>query len=140
MDVIMNKEQVKAIITEYINDSTVKYAVMIDGDWGSGKTYLCKEMMEKRGRDGKRWAYVSLYGVKSISDIAKKMFFQIFGEKYSSLVKGSGTAFNMLANIFTMTIDQKINLDFSKIVKQLENIDLKKGLFVLTIWKDVKSQ
>ena len=32
-------------ITNYISDSIYKYAVLIDGDWGSGKTWFIKNIL-----------------------------------------------------------------------------------------------
>ena len=36
----MYGEELKGVIEEYLRDSRAEYAVMIDGDWGSGKTYF----------------------------------------------------------------------------------------------------
>ena len=51
------------------------YAVMITGDWGSGKTHLVKNICEEIGnRDDLKIYYVSLYGLCSTSQIDDLIF------------------------------------------------------------------
>lgn len=38
----MTEQQIKEEILRYIKDQTYNYAVLIDGEWGSGKTYFVK--------------------------------------------------------------------------------------------------
>lgn len=69
----------KEIITEierYLSDTSYNYAVMIDGDWGCGKTYFVKNGLskaiaehEKESKTPRKAVYVSLYGHKTILDI-----------------------------------------------------------------------
>lgn len=69
----------KDIITEierYLSDTSYNYAVMIDGDWGCGKTYFVKHGLtdaihehEKGSEKPRKPLYISLYGHKSILDI-----------------------------------------------------------------------
>ena len=70
----MNSAQdiVKAIKT-YIDTPNTKYAVMIDGEWGCGKTYLWENTIYKT--IGKKEAiYVSVFGLKDIKDIENELF------------------------------------------------------------------
>ena len=85
----MYGEELKGVIEEYLRDSRAEYAVMIDGDWGSGKTYfLTHSLMDiiqniDNGKSKPRkYAYVSLYGVKSISEVSKEIMFQCLGNKH----------------------------------------------------------
>jgi hypothetical protein len=41
----MYGDELKSVIEEYLRDSKAEYAVMIDGDWGSGKTYFLKHSL-----------------------------------------------------------------------------------------------
>ena len=36
----MTEHQIQEEILRYINDESYNYAVLIDGEWGSGKTYF----------------------------------------------------------------------------------------------------
>ncbi|MBY0559320.1 P-loop NTPase fold protein [Hyphomicrobium sp.] len=46
------------------------YAVMVNGPWGIGKSFNVKNHLQKLKANGKKIAYVSLYGAKSTDDIA----------------------------------------------------------------------
>ena len=43
----MRDDEIKGVIKEYLNNPKAEYAIMIDGAWGSGKTYfLTHSLME----------------------------------------------------------------------------------------------
>lgn len=69
-------------ILAYIEDERYRQAVVIDGEWGSGKTFFVKEKLLASLEEAlphKRIYYISLYGIAS-SD-------QIVDEIYSSMVE-----------------------------------------------------
>ncbi len=82
----MNGEIIKKRILDYIQDDSARYAVMIDGSWGSGKTYfyenelkdeISKNESGKSIRERKHNIYISLYGVDSIETLSKKLLTEI---------------------------------------------------------------
>lgn len=50
------------------------YAVMLDGPWGSGKTWFISRYKEKLEKDQKKTIYVSLYGLSSTHEIDQAIF------------------------------------------------------------------
>src|SRR5262249_32584846 len=46
-----------------------RYAVMINGPWGVGKTYLVKEFLKETIREPDKYVYVSLFGLASLDEI-----------------------------------------------------------------------
>ena len=61
----MNDEIIINQLVEYIKEERYNQAVMIDGDWGSGKTYFVKEKLVKKLQNEipeKKTYYISLYG------------------------------------------------------------------------------
>lgn len=79
---------VKAVKT-YIETPDTKYAIMIDGDWGCGKTYLWKNIILPEV--GKSDAiYVSMFGLRDINDIENEMFraLSIVGTDEGGILKG----------------------------------------------------
>lgn len=82
-----NTEQLKQAIQSYIEDRTYDYAIMINGLWGSGKSYFIKhEIVENQRFCKKSFIYVSLYGIKTIQELNKQIFIQdIFGNKEPEL-------------------------------------------------------
>lgn len=71
-------------IMDYVKSKNTDYAIMIDGKWGSGKTYFwtkeLKPTIESTYYDQYNMystIYVSLYGLTSIEEINKKVFFEL---------------------------------------------------------------
>lgn len=88
---ILKDDDVVSIVIKYIDENLYNYAVMIDGDWGCGKTYFVKEYLidkieqnetEKKKKDEdyiiKRIVYISLYGVKSVEEVSKQVFMESY--------------------------------------------------------------
>ncbi|HFJ9454144.1 TPA: P-loop NTPase fold protein [Bacillus tropicus] len=61
-------------ILDYIESDITEYAVLLNGRWGSGKTYFWEYVLkEKIEGTGKKTIYVSLYGINSIDEISKRI-------------------------------------------------------------------
>ena len=74
-------------IKYYIDTNFYNYAVMIDGAWGSGKTYFVKNVLLKKIESNeKRLLYVSLYGVSDIQKLGKKLYLDYLLKDKSKLV------------------------------------------------------
>src|SRR5258708_4230084 len=54
------------------------YAVMINGPWGIGKTYLVKEFLRQFFEQDKKYVYVSLFGLSTIDEIDAALFQAIY--------------------------------------------------------------
>lgn len=126
----MYGEELKGVIEEYLRDSKAEYAVMIDGDWGSGKTYfLTHSLMDliqniDNGKSEQRkYAYVSLYGVKSISEVSKEIMFQCLGNKHSGKLKAANAVIGTASNILTASLGA-VNIDLSKMEEILPQINI----------------
>jgi hypothetical protein len=65
-------------LTDYLNMKTSpNFAVMIKGEWGSGKTWFIKDYVEKMKTLEKKLIYISLYGLTEISNIDDEIFCQL---------------------------------------------------------------
>lgn len=53
------------------------YAVLLKGNWGTGKTWFLKETLSELVVDRKQYLYVSLYGVTSFDEIESEFFRQL---------------------------------------------------------------
>ena len=69
-------------ILDYVKSDYTDYAIMINGEWGSGKTYFwnnkIKNKIESLHVNGKKFTtiYMSLYGISNLEDISKKIFIE----------------------------------------------------------------
>ncbi len=69
-------------ILDYVRADYTDYAIMINGEWGSGKTYFwnhkIKNKIESLQLNGKNYTtiYMSLYGISNLEEISKKIFIE----------------------------------------------------------------
>ncbi len=92
----MNGEEIIQEIKRYIKDDVYNYAVLIDGEWGSGKTFFVQnelkkeienEVIDEKVVDVK---YISLYGCKSIEDVKENITWEFIGDLHKQ--KGENTS------------------------------------------------
>lgn len=109
------------IITDYLKNDSTDYAILINGDWGCGKTYYltnafksniskvaaphnaitkktsmirsCIKKIQKEDNSRKyKMAYVSLYGLSSADDFFQRVFFGVNGWANVGLIHFLGTS------------------------------------------------
>ena len=75
-------EELVESILDYIRADYTDYAIMINGEWGSGKTYFWNNKIRKKidtmKLNGKQYTtiYMSLYGISNLEEISKKIFIE----------------------------------------------------------------
>lgn len=88
-------------ILDYIRSDYTDYAIMLNGEWGSGKTYFwnhkIKPKIESMQLNGKRYTaiYMSLYGISNLEEISKKIFIettQLMDQNLKRYMDASGTS------------------------------------------------
>lgn len=75
-------EELIESILDYVRADYTDYAIMINGEWGSGKTYFwnnkVRSKIESLQLNGRKYStiYMSLYGISNLEDISKKIFIE----------------------------------------------------------------
>ena len=108
-------EEIINTVTNYISDSIYKYAILVDGDWGSGKTWFIKNILMPHideyiksnnfNSKYKKTIYLTLNGLEAVNEISAKLFFCIFHEgknvtkKISSIVNALLKGGNVNINV-----------------------------------------
>ena len=75
-------EELVESILDYVRADYTDYAIMINGEWGSGKTYFWNNKIRKKidsmQLNGKQYTtiYMSLYGISNLEEISKKIFIE----------------------------------------------------------------
>ncbi|MGK8607633.1 P-loop NTPase fold protein [Bacillus thuringiensis] len=79
----MNQSIVESI-KDYVKQNGTNYALVLNGTWGSGKTYFWKkylmdEIKEISNTDNENYEpiYISLYGLANIMDIQNKLLLNL---------------------------------------------------------------
>lgn len=135
----MNSNEIVDAVINYVRDENAKYAVLIDGAWGSGKTYLYEnylvdaiDSIEVGKDERKRNVYISLYGISNIDSLAKQLI-----TNYLIYVKGNGNKIvknglkplagiiGVVSSAFSFSIGS-VSADLSSVFEKIENnIDVK---------------
>ncbi len=69
-------------ILDYVRADYTDYAIMINGEWGSGKTYFwnnkIRNKIDSLTFNGKKYTtiYMSLYGISNLEEISKKIYIE----------------------------------------------------------------
>lgn len=142
MSKYFTKEEIKNVIVGYVSDDRYSQAVLLDGKWGSGKTFFVKNDLTtallavekndedtsakasgKEKQDNKRFQVfsISLYGISKVSDIQDKIYYEWLKQHSDKMIKKLGTVGEFLV--------QGINALGSGAVNLLERkLDIEQGL------------
>ena len=95
MNLEEKRTRLKSLLEESIRAGKVGTAIAITGSWGVGKTYFWKKLLEEQLSEehiykkdnvfNRKYAYVSLFGLESLSDLKTNIYSNI--ENYHSTVE-----------------------------------------------------
>ena len=139
---LSDNEVVKAI-REYIDNHIYNYAVLIDGQWGCGKTYFIKNILMKelsdhieqnKNQDYKNIIYISLYGIKNTNEISKQIYVNVIDktkENDSEGVKKIKSICSSGVKIFADVINNATGVNLLENINILDNfIDMSKYILI----------
>lgn len=105
----MTEKQITEEILRYLKDESYNYAVLIDGEWGSGKTFfvnntLTKEINKQEANlnTNRSVKYISLYGCKDMADVQENIawsFAEDARKKIKNRMKWGTTVEKVSSNI-----------------------------------------
>ena len=74
----MTYDEMNSFILNYLKNDITGRAIMLTGEWGTGKSYYVKESLKPfLEGERKKCAIVSLYGLSDVSEISKALFFEL---------------------------------------------------------------
>jgi hypothetical protein len=82
-----------------------RFAVLLNGPWGIGKTFLLKSFLDALGNGEKNYVYVSLYGLTSLDDIDEALFRAMYPVLYTKGAKLAGRAAKAVARFLRVDMD-----------------------------------
>lgn len=129
-----NREKIIKSIQVYINENMSDYAIMINGAWGSGKTYFVKNELIPELEQDKPVIYISLFGIKTIDDLVNVMSLHILNI-YSN--ERAQKRANLNGNSFRQINSRNIS-STSKVTTTLMSL-ISKGLKLVPKGEDTKA-
>ena len=129
----MNDEKILDILNKYIENPKMQYAILIDGDWGSGKTYFIKN---KFVSNNKNIIYIPLNGIKNREDIDKKIYYKILENNMPKKVKKikNSTALKKTSRVVYSISNKIIKNIFGIDISEIKNIDISE---IISLFKDI---
>ena len=74
----MNTENIEKIFTDYLTTDKTQYAILLNGSWGSGKTYFWKYNLDKIAIQKEfKTIYISLNGISKIEILDHQLFIKL---------------------------------------------------------------
>lgn len=119
-------------IDDYMKNP-LKYALLLDGAWGSGKTYFVQNQLKNINT-----TYISLNGISSLNNISLQMIYQLIDNKpmkkktiLNKLLKDKDNkVIGTVGSILVSYVESKVNVSFSELIKLVGNIDFKDKLII----------
>ena len=120
----MNKDELTNSILAYIDEVKTDYAILINGEWGSGKTFFIRNQLfnevKKKYPSALCCVHVSLNGLENLDEIYQKIVVGLLSNQ-----KVAGIGFGMLKTLLELDIEiPKIGLKTKNIVNVLKNTSL----------------
>lgn len=134
----MTNEELNSYILHYLTEDKTNSAIMLTGDWGTGKSYYIqhslKPFLEKDENGKHSCVIVSLYGLKDTAEISKGIYLGTRLKILNTVSESAATAkfagrtiVKGLAGFFGVDLSQ----DEKSLLKLYESVDLTGKLIVL---------
>ncbi|MCM1050208.1 MAG: KAP family NTPase [Clostridiales bacterium] len=146
---ILTDDEIVDVLINYVDENIYNYAVMIDGEWGCGKTYFIKERLcgelkkhekdkaeKQQGYKSKGIIYLSLYGVQSLEEVSKQILMESYltkaGRAKGFLKKGTEITGKMLPVLFDILKPvTRLELESKNLLDALEGFfSLKESILI----------
>ena len=132
----LTEKEITKELDDYIYNVSIKYAVLLNGGWGSGKTYFIegyiKKLEEKyelnkndKTTKYKKPVYVSLYGLSDISELKNKIALSLIkNKKIKQLMPFLDVGIEIGSDLASKhTFIQNSDSKFKRIIRALHKID-----------------
>lgn len=122
----MSSKELESAIINYLENKETEYAIMINGEWGCGKTYFWQsKIVPHLKKLNKKVVYVSLYGLKSTVEIDSLLLLELIPYLKNQKDSFKGLKSFLEAATSLLKIDSKIKdfiLEITK-YKLLDSLD-----------------
>ena len=139
----MDRNEIVQAVQSYIRNDSAKYALLINGAWGSGKTFLYENYLvdaisdiEVGKNERKSNIYISLYGVSSIEALSKQLLtsYLVYAKANGSEIAKKGVKpvagiLGVVSKAFSFSIGS-FSADFSEAIQGISDLIEAKNMVV----------
>ena len=132
----MTNVELTRYIKHYIEKDKTKSAIMLSGDWGTGKShYIQHELIPELQKEGSvHCVTVSLYGLKTVNEISKSIYLELRAKALQDKGEAAATG-KMVGKTVVKGITSFFGIDLSVSEEDMqqiyESIDLSGKLIIL---------
>ncbi len=134
----MTDSQIITEIERYLDDQTYNYAVLIEGEWGCGKTYFANtklkeaiEAKETKKDNPRSIRYISLYGCKNMQEIYESIAMSFVKEAFNKKDKKFPEKGSTIAKTILYGLKEKFLPEFSIVEMIGEFASSEKNIFII---------
>ena len=139
----MTYDEMNSFILNYLKNDITGRAVMLSGEWGSGKSYYVKTKLKSFLEDKDNGKYkcviVSLYGLSDTSEISKAIYTELRSFKFkkkNEVLTTAGVAASVVPKTVFNAMTSRVGYDIGQVSdkqmqKVYDSINLNKKLLVL---------
>lgn len=99
-------EKLKTYIKEWVNaPHSPKFAIMLEGPWGSGKTFLVNELIKDNDLTPRKRIYISLFGINSVRDFESQLSLAAMTKTEKLVRQGLGFASSLISGSLSLQND-----------------------------------
>lgn len=108
-------------IKKYLATEFTTYALLLDGEWGSGKTHFISNTLAEALSNTKfSIRYISLNGVSDLNEVKKKIFFELMSERGKKVKQSAVFAGRLLESVAPLNGVLQVGSNFIKQIRSVE--------------------
>ncbi|QOW10605.1 hypothetical protein Q73A0000_09585 [Kaistella flava (ex Peng et al. 2021)] len=112
---------IESVFKNYLQKEKTDYSLLINGEWGSGKTFFFKNRLTNIAAELKyKTVYLSLNGITSIDTIDYNLKIKLIPFLNKLDVKKAASIGNLAKNVLFQLVKGKYDIDPDKIIKDVE--------------------
>ena len=101
-----NRKEIRAFLSSWVNtDTSPHFAVLVQGEWGCGKTYFIKSIADEKGFTRRRIIYASLFGLDTIDALELQLFYASASSTAKLAYRGAKIAASVLKGTFRIDLN-----------------------------------
>lgn len=142
----MTYDELKDYILHYIKKDKTHSAIMLDGEWGTGKSYFIEHELVPflKNESDYKTVVVSLYGIENVKEISKAIYCELRLNKLkycklrrnklkktSEVFRTSEVIANTIVKGATSFFSIDLSLNDKKLQKMYDSVDLSNKLIIL---------
>lgn len=130
----MDTKELNEYIQNYLKNDKTQRAIMLTAPWGSGKSFYIKNILcPFLHKNKKKYAVVSLYGIKDLKELNKSLYIELKANIFSKQTENQRKA-NIVGRTIIKGITSFFGIDVSQSEEQWQklykSINLKNSLII----------